>query len=97
MAVTVVGELVIGGRKLLKVLSSDASEITVFEKKIVFFGFCFATGLVFERFLAPRSRFFEKVNVGSFENSYIPENSPNFLYLPNRYSFKKPDLYLSDF
>ncbi|KAL4562593.1 hypothetical protein LXL04_026619 [Taraxacum kok-saghyz] len=29
--------------------------------------------------------------LGSFENSYIPENSPNFLYLPNRYSFQKTD------
>ncbi|KAL4570476.1 hypothetical protein LXL04_026131 [Taraxacum kok-saghyz] len=35
----------------------------VFEKKILFFRkFFFATGLKFERFLAPRSRFFEKVN-----------------------------------
>ncbi|KAL4563485.1 hypothetical protein LXL04_027528 [Taraxacum kok-saghyz] len=31
-------------------------------KKVVFFGFFFATGLVFDRFLASRSRFFEKVN-----------------------------------
>ncbi|KAL4590405.1 hypothetical protein LXL04_003334 [Taraxacum kok-saghyz] len=29
--------------------------------------------------------------LGSFENSYIPENSPNFLYLANRYSFQKTD------
>ncbi|KAL4575903.1 hypothetical protein LXL04_011990 [Taraxacum kok-saghyz] len=40
--------------------------------------FFFATGLKFERFLAPQSRFFEKVNglgvLGSFENSYISEN-----------------------
>ncbi|KAL4590231.1 hypothetical protein LXL04_003157 [Taraxacum kok-saghyz] len=32
------------------------------KKKIVFSEIFFATGLVFERFLAPRSRFFEKVN-----------------------------------
>ncbi|KAL4585814.1 hypothetical protein LXL04_010440 [Taraxacum kok-saghyz] len=32
------------------------------KKKIAFSEFFFATGLVFERFLAPRSRFFEKVN-----------------------------------
>ncbi|KAL4563505.1 hypothetical protein LXL04_027548 [Taraxacum kok-saghyz] len=33
------------------------------KKKSRFFGnFFFATGLIFERFLAPRSRFFEKVN-----------------------------------
>ncbi|KAL4555380.1 hypothetical protein LXL04_037998 [Taraxacum kok-saghyz] len=76
----------------------------VFEKIKSFFSeIFFATGLVFERFLAPRSRFFEKVNglgvfdrakhdpSGSFENSYIPENSPNFLCLPNRYSFQKTD------
>ncbi|KAL4589596.1 hypothetical protein LXL04_002504 [Taraxacum kok-saghyz] len=36
----------------------------VFGKKKSFFRnfFFFATGLIFERFLAPRSRFFEKVN-----------------------------------
>ncbi|KAL4568736.1 hypothetical protein LXL04_024351 [Taraxacum kok-saghyz] len=39
----------------------------------------FAAGLIFERFLAPRSRFFEKVNEreresGYFENLYWPEN-----------------------
>ncbi|KAL4587976.1 hypothetical protein LXL04_000853 [Taraxacum kok-saghyz] len=34
----------------------------LFEKKIAFSEFFFATGLVFERFLAIRSRFFEKVN-----------------------------------
>ncbi|KAL4562373.1 hypothetical protein LXL04_034575 [Taraxacum kok-saghyz] len=56
-----------------------------FEKKSFFWQNIFATGLVFERFLASRSRFFEKVNgLGitggvsaesrSFENSYIPEN-----------------------
>ncbi|KAL4573087.1 hypothetical protein LXL04_019880 [Taraxacum kok-saghyz] len=40
----------------------------LFEKrKAVFSENFFATGLVFERFLAPRSRFFEKVN-----NDYIP-------------------------
>ncbi|KAL4562474.1 hypothetical protein LXL04_034680 [Taraxacum kok-saghyz] len=33
-----------------------------FEKKSRFFGIFFATGLAFERFLAPRCRFFEKVN-----------------------------------
>ncbi|KAL4566029.1 hypothetical protein LXL04_030138 [Taraxacum kok-saghyz] len=32
------------------------------KKKVVFSEFFFATGLIFERFLAPRSRFFEKVN-----------------------------------
>ncbi|KAL4562618.1 hypothetical protein LXL04_026646 [Taraxacum kok-saghyz] len=34
---------------------------------------------------------FRETVLGSFENSYIPENSPNFLYLPNRYSFQKTD------
>ncbi|KAL4585035.1 hypothetical protein LXL04_009648 [Taraxacum kok-saghyz] len=45
------------------------------EKKSCFFGFFFATGLVFERFLAPRSRFFEKVNslgVLGFSNPRTP-------------------------
>ncbi|KAL4589597.1 hypothetical protein LXL04_002505 [Taraxacum kok-saghyz] len=76
-----------------------------FRKKI------FATGLIFERFLAPRSRFFEKVNGLGVLGKIIldtsirkkcwdllrthifprPENSPNFLYLPNRYSFQKTD------
>ncbi|KAL4580601.1 hypothetical protein LXL04_016801 [Taraxacum kok-saghyz] len=32
------------------------------KKKSFFRKFFFATGLIFERFLAPRSRFFEKVN-----------------------------------
>ncbi|KAL4566116.1 hypothetical protein LXL04_030226 [Taraxacum kok-saghyz] len=32
------------------------------KKKVVFSEFFFATGLVFERFLASQSRFFEKVN-----------------------------------
>ncbi|KAL4559871.1 hypothetical protein LXL04_032017 [Taraxacum kok-saghyz] len=32
------------------------------KKKVVFSEIFFATGLIFERFLAPRSRFFEKVN-----------------------------------
>ncbi|KAL4563261.1 hypothetical protein LXL04_027301 [Taraxacum kok-saghyz] len=64
------------------------------KKKVVFSEFFFATGLIFERFLAPRSRFFEKVNVlGSFENSYIPENprTPPISYITQTViSFKKP-------
>ncbi|KAL4590714.1 hypothetical protein LXL04_003655 [Taraxacum kok-saghyz] len=35
---------------------------SVLNKKVVFSGNFFATGLVFDGFLAPRSRFFEKVN-----------------------------------
>ncbi|KAL4565907.1 hypothetical protein LXL04_030013 [Taraxacum kok-saghyz] len=42
------------------------------KKKSFFRKNFFATGLIFERFLAPRSRSFEKS--GSFENSYIPDN-----------------------
>ncbi|KAL4589522.1 hypothetical protein LXL04_002429 [Taraxacum kok-saghyz] len=48
----------------------------VFEKKKSFFRKkIFATGLVFERFLAPRSRFFEKVNeVSSYKYTNYCEN-----------------------
>ncbi|KAL4585435.1 hypothetical protein LXL04_010056 [Taraxacum kok-saghyz] len=86
------------------------------KKKSFFRNFFFATGLIFERFLAPRSRFFEKVNglgvlgfsgiyefskdldsiyivLGSFENSYIPENprTPPISYISQTViPFKKP-------
>ncbi|KAL4572687.1 hypothetical protein LXL04_019469 [Taraxacum kok-saghyz] len=60
----------------------------LFEKKYSFFRkFVFATGLVFERFLAP------EVVLGSFENSYIPENprTPPISYISQTViPFKKP-------
>ncbi|KAL4586478.1 hypothetical protein LXL04_011114 [Taraxacum kok-saghyz] len=56
-------------KKSLHICKVFGKKKSFFRKKI------FATGLIFERFLAPRSRFFEKVNESrSFENSYIPEN-----------------------
>ncbi|KAL4588194.1 hypothetical protein LXL04_001076 [Taraxacum kok-saghyz] len=57
--------------------------------KVVFSEFFFATGLVFERFLAPRSRFFKKVNGlefsggGSGENKFLGEKG----YLPFAFIF----------
>ncbi|KAL4555430.1 hypothetical protein LXL04_038049 [Taraxacum kok-saghyz] len=58
----------------------------LFEKKKLFFrNFFFATGLVFERFLAPLSRFFEKVNglgvlgfLGIYEFSKDPNDAIRF-------------------
>ncbi|KAL4573128.1 hypothetical protein LXL04_019923 [Taraxacum kok-saghyz] len=60
----------------------------VFGKKKSFFRkFFFATGLIFERFLAPRSRFFEKVNglgvLGTNATSWIESD----LQLASYYRF----------
>ncbi|KAL4568372.1 hypothetical protein LXL04_023983 [Taraxacum kok-saghyz] len=63
----------------------------VFGKKKSFFRkFFFATGLIFERFLAPRSRFFEKVN-GVSKNRTENRNrtkNPHFPKPQNRYRKK---------
>ncbi|KAL4592529.1 hypothetical protein LXL04_005527 [Taraxacum kok-saghyz] len=56
-----------------------------FWKKNSFFRkFFFATGLIFERFLAPRSRFFEKVNVG------YPRDAPVTVLFGEWFRFGKP-------
>ncbi|KAL4566053.1 hypothetical protein LXL04_030163 [Taraxacum kok-saghyz] len=48
------------------------------KKKSFFRKFFFATGLIFERFLAPRSRFFEKVNgLGVLGFSFLKEYDTN--------------------
>ncbi|KAL4586101.1 hypothetical protein LXL04_010732 [Taraxacum kok-saghyz] len=71
------------------------------KKKVVFSEFFFATGLIFEQFLAPRSRFFEKVNglgvLGPFPLFHFPpsslqtiENSIAVLLAPPVYSIKQP-------
>ncbi|KAL4574855.1 hypothetical protein LXL04_021695 [Taraxacum kok-saghyz] len=52
------------------------------KKKSFFRKFFFATGLVFERFLAPRSRFFEKVNgLGVLGFSGIYEQKYKFMHI----------------
>ncbi|KAL4560294.1 hypothetical protein LXL04_032444 [Taraxacum kok-saghyz] len=54
----------------------------------------FATGLKIERFLAPEVGFSKKLTLGSFENSYIPENprTPPISYISQTVIlFKKPN------
>ncbi|KAL4561795.1 hypothetical protein LXL04_033969 [Taraxacum kok-saghyz] len=54
------------------------------KKKSFFRKTFFATGLIFERFLAPRSRFFEKVNVG------YPRDAPATVLFGEWFRFGKP-------
>ncbi|KAL4555991.1 hypothetical protein LXL04_038626 [Taraxacum kok-saghyz] len=67
------------------------------ENKSRFFGnFFFATGLIFERFLAPRSRFFEKVNglgVLGFSGIYEFSKDLDSIYI---YGFPNQGLMLND-
>ncbi|KAL4562282.1 hypothetical protein LXL04_034482 [Taraxacum kok-saghyz] len=58
------------------------------KKKSFFRKFFFVTGLIFERFLAPRSRFFEKVNglgvLGFILKQPLPfSNSSKFSFTSN--------------
>ncbi|KAL4556710.1 hypothetical protein LXL04_034867 [Taraxacum kok-saghyz] len=57
---------------------------TFLKKKLFFRKTFFATGLKFERFLAPRSRFFEKVNVG------YPRDAPATVLFGEWFRFGKP-------
>ncbi|KAL4554788.1 hypothetical protein LXL04_037394 [Taraxacum kok-saghyz] len=66
------------------------------KKKSFFRKFFFATGLIFERFLAPRSRFFEKVNdtrisdssaYPTFSVKYFPKIISSLKYTVLRFHF----------
>ncbi|KAL4569552.1 hypothetical protein LXL04_025192 [Taraxacum kok-saghyz] len=60
------------------------------KKKVVFSEFFFATGLIFERFLAPRSRFFEKGTLpNEIRNSSTLLASPDFTRHPPK-ALRKP-------
>ncbi|KAL4589147.1 hypothetical protein LXL04_002051 [Taraxacum kok-saghyz] len=59
------------------------AHMQIFEKKSRFFQNFFATGLVVDRFLAPRSRFFEKVNEMSSRNVIHTRQISQLTFIPH--------------
>ncbi|KAL4575669.1 hypothetical protein LXL04_022520 [Taraxacum kok-saghyz] len=81
-------------RFVKKNLKKNAKKKFLEKKKSFFRKKFFATGLIFERFLAPRSRFFEKVNglgvLGCFVGNYLSRDGNEDEYTGDHISHPHP-------